>query len=74
MLKNKKTHNKTLSLHILAKLEVHFTFFVERCQSVNCSSEVTLGNVFLMSSKEKKVLKRHRWVNKCYSGDKESWG
>ena len=56
----------------------HFKrYTLEKCPNSNCSLKVTLGNIFLMSSKKKKVLK-HRCIDECYSGvsscgDRQCW-
>ena len=46
----------------------HFKrYALEKCPNSNCSLKVTLGNIILMSSEKKKVLK-HRCVDECHSG------
>ena len=74
-----KELDMTDRLNWTKSLIYHFKrYTLEKCPNSICSLKVTLGNIFLMSSKEKKVLKHHRCVDECCSGvsscgDRQCW-
>ena len=74
-----KELDMTERLNWTKSLIFHFKWYtLEKCPNSICSLKVTLVNIFLMSSQEKKVLKHHRCIDDCCSGvsscgDRQCW-